>query len=192
MGKSKPNRIWQTLSRLDEVIGMSMLVIMTVMTALNAILRYGFNFIINQAEEIAIISFLWMTYMGICANYKTETHVSINVLVDLLPERIVKVANVIITIFVTFISAVFMYYSAYMTNLVDKTTYIMRLSYFWVYLAMAVCFTLMTIYGCVKLVRQLQGKSTILQETGIVDALDEARMEKEAAELEAANKEGDK
>ncbi len=188
MGNLK--KVFKFISNLDEVLGYLAIGGVTFFTFINVILRYAFDFTISAAEEASLMAFIWLSYLGVAAAFKVDEHIAIDIVIDMLPPKARKVADFIIMVVLTLISAVYTYYSYILTaNTGLKATPVLKLNYAWINVSLVVCFGLMTIYGVIKCVRIIQGKSTKLHDTGMVDVLEAIRLEKAAEEAAAKAKE---
>ncbi len=190
MGNSKIKKVFKFISNLDEVLGYLAIGGVTFFTFINVILRYVFEFTISAAEEASLMAFVWLSYLGIAAAFKVDEHIAIDIIIDMLPPKARKVADFIIMAVLTLISAMYTYYSYILTaNTGLKATPVLKLNYAWINVSLVVCFGLMTIYGVIKCVRIIQGKSTKLHDTGMVDVLEAIRLEKAAEEAALKEKE---
>ncbi len=188
MGNLK--KVFKFISNLDEVLGYLAIGGVTFFTFINVILRYVFDFTISAAEEASLMAFIWLSYLGIAAAFKVDEHIAIDIVIDMLPPKARKVADFIIMVVLTLISAVYTYYSYILTaNTGLKATPVLKLNYAWINVSLVICFGLMTIYGTIKCIRIIQGKSTKLHDTGMVDVLEAIRLEKAAEEAAAKAKE---
>ncbi|MEY8337517.1 TRAP transporter small permease [Lachnospiraceae bacterium 62-35] len=176
MQDKKESRLKYFLLNLDEMLGYIMLTAVVFFTALNVILRYFFHFTISFAEEITLIAFIWSAYLGVAAAYKCEEHIAIDLIINMLPKKILRWVNILITVFETLISGAYLYLGIILCkNVGRKTTTVMSIPYIWVDLCIIICFIFMTVYGIIKIIRQLQGKSPALHKTGIEDVMDTAK-----------------
>ncbi len=181
MGNSSIKRVLKFVANLDEFIGYAALAGLTIFTAINVVLRYFFQFTISAAEELSLITFIWASYLGIAAAFKVDEHIAIDIFINMLPPKARKVADIIIMAFLTLLSGVYTYYSFLLTiNTGAKASRVLSLSYVYINVVLVIGFGLMTIYGVIKIVRLIQGKSTKLHDTGMVDILEAVRAEREA------------
>jgi TRAP-type C4-dicarboxylate transport system permease small subunit len=67
---------------LGSVLGLMVLIVFV-----NVVLRKFFNSGIDFTEEGLRYLFIWMSYLGIVAAFKTDSHIRMTMLTDRLPER---------------------------------------------------------------------------------------------------------
>lgn len=145
------------IRNLDEVISGAFLVLVIGLIVVNVILRYFFNFILNWAEELATLSFVWCVFVGAASAYKTNQHVAIDVLVNLLPKPIRKIMEILIDLFVFVLCLGVTYLSVIIVmNSANKPTPILKLPYSYVNFSMTVGFGLMAVYAGVHLVNKFK------------------------------------
>ena len=143
----------------EEVIGCGFLVLFVGLTIINVILRYFFGFILSWVEEVIVIAFVWSVYTGSITAFRTDRHVSIDVLVKLLPKK----AQRIIEFWVDVLVLGFSLYMAYLgvilcMNVGVKSTMVLRINYVYVNMSVVICFGMISIFGVVKLIRRFTGK----------------------------------
>lgn len=169
---SKQNKLLDYILNLDEILGYVTLTMVVAFTALNVILRYCFKFTISSAEEITLIAFIWASYIGSAAAYKSEEHIAIDIIVNKFPKKLRYYSELAINIFIIIISMSYTYLGIVLCmNAGSKTTLVLRLPYILVDVSIVISFGLMTIYGILKLIRRIKGLSPVLRETGIMDPM---------------------
>lgn len=169
---SKKNKLLDYLLNIDEILGYVTLTMVVAFTALNVVLRYCFKFTISSAEEITLIAFIWASYLGSAAAYKSEEHIAIDIIVNTFPKKIRYYFELAINIFIIILSMSYTYLGIVLCmNAGSKATSVLRLPYVFVDLSIVFCFGLTTIYGILKLIRRIKGLSPVLRETGIIDPL---------------------
>ncbi len=145
------------LKNLDEVVAGIALALIVLCVTVNVVCRYVFGFIFNSAEELAMIAFVWCTYLGTAAAYRHDSHVGINVIVNLFPEGVRKVLDLFVHILVFVLNCVIFYLSIFLAkSSITKSTPILGMSYTFVNLALTLGFLLMMIYGVLKIAKTVQ------------------------------------
>lgn len=143
---------------LDEIIASIALALIVLCVTINVICRYIFGFIFNSAEELAVIAFVWCTYLGTAVAYRRDSHVGINVVVNLFPDSVRNILDLVVHILVFILNCVIFYLSIFLAkSSITKSTPILGMSYTFVNLALTVGFFLMVIYGGIKIVHSIQG-----------------------------------
>src|SRR5512138_3314067 len=99
---SHPNR-WRfpvpqlrfVASNIEEIVAGSLMLVMTLTTCANVILRYAFSSPLMWAEELSRYSFIWLTFMGAALASKHKRHIAIDSVVLMAPARIRALCYVI-------------------------------------------------------------------------------------------------
>ena len=147
------------LKHLEEIIGIGFLIVFVGLTVLNVILRYFFKFILSWAEEAILISFVWCVYLGIISAFRTDRHVSIDVLVKLFPQKAQKIVGYGVDILVLVLSVYMTYLGIVLClNVGAKSTFVLRLNYVYINVVVVISFGLMSVFSIIKLVRRFTGK----------------------------------
>lgn len=123
-------------------------------TAVNVVARYVFSHSIAGAEEVVIICFCYLVFVGAAAAYKAKMHYGVDVLVNLLPEkgkkgllfvtRIIIIAGLLCLTYLSY---------KYAVSSIKRTTAYLRISYFWIDLSLVIGFGLMAVYSVLDLLR---------------------------------------
>ena len=88
---------------LDYIIAGIALIILVLVTFIGVIMRYFLGNPLIWAEEIQLLCFVWIVFFGAGAAFRTGSHVAIDVLVDLFPERVRKIVEIFGGIVILFI-----------------------------------------------------------------------------------------
>jgi len=95
------------LVNLDMILGATIFIIIMFLLSIQVISRYFFNHSLTWTEELSIILFLWMTYLGISSAVTYRKHLRIDALIDVVPFKVKKVlliiSDIIFIIFNTYI-----------------------------------------------------------------------------------------
>jgi C4-dicarboxylate transporter DctQ subunit len=75
------SRIRHLVNRLEEVLIAFLLAVMTALTALQVLLRYGFNTGLIWSLEATTYSFAWLVLLGMSYCVRTRTHIAVDLLV---------------------------------------------------------------------------------------------------------------
>lgn len=98
--EKKKNKVLSFLANLDIVVASVILAILIVLTFLGVIWRYIFNAPFTWLEEVQTSCMVWIVFAAAGAAFRTGNHVAIEMIVDLMPEKMQKVMNVLISIVV--------------------------------------------------------------------------------------------
>src|SRR6476646_4172179 len=89
-----------------EYLCAALLAVLAIMTFVNVMMRYFVNAPVVGVDEIAVIMFAWITYLGALIAVKRARHYSIPLIVDLLPSKLRAIASVLTHVIVVAILGV--------------------------------------------------------------------------------------
>ena len=84
------------INRIEEFIITVCMFGITLLTFFSAMSRYLFNMPVSGADEIASFLFLWAALFGAAAAFKYNKHGSVPLLADFLPEKMRRVADLLV------------------------------------------------------------------------------------------------
>ena len=93
----KDSKILFMLANLDIVIASAILAILILLTFLGVIWRYVLNAPFTWLEEVQTSCMVWIVFAGAGAAFRSGNHVAIEMIVDLMPERMQKVMEGVIS-----------------------------------------------------------------------------------------------
>ena len=76
------------IDRVSRIVVVAALAVMTAIVSVQVFLRYGFNYSIDSADELARLFFVWSMFLGIPHGIRYGVHVGIDVLTVLLPRLV--------------------------------------------------------------------------------------------------------
>ena len=86
-----------------EIIGIVLLVVMSAITFLQVVMRFGFDNPTSWSEELSIVCMTWLGYLGIAVAIRERSHMTVDYFVGLLPilwqKRVEKVNDTLILAF---------------------------------------------------------------------------------------------
>lgn len=94
-GMKKLKRMMSILCKGEEWIEIVLLVLLTATTAIGVIFRYFVNSPLIWTEELARFIFIWMIAIGVGYCATKHLHIKIEMFVNLMPEIVCKIINVI-------------------------------------------------------------------------------------------------
>ena len=102
---------------LDAIVTSITLLLCVVLVNANVIMRYFFNSPIRWSEEVVTSLFVWTVFIGSAYAYRNHSHLGVDILVKLFPEKVRNIVEFIIAIFellvlimLTVISAQYVYH----------------------------------------------------------------------------------
>ncbi|RBW70944.1 TRAP transporter small permease [Bacillus taeanensis] len=79
------------------------LIAMAVLVFGNVVLRYAFNSGITWSEEMSRFLFVWLVFLGAIAAFKDNMHLGVDIVTNMLPEKVKKIAFVISNLLVLYV-----------------------------------------------------------------------------------------
>ncbi|WP_434310070.1 TRAP transporter small permease [Hominifimenecus sp. rT4P-3] len=79
------------LNEFEIYLGTVVFLVLTVLLTIQVISRYVFNSAITWAEELAVIMFVWLIYLGVAGAVTNRKHLKIDALINAVPFRVKRV-----------------------------------------------------------------------------------------------------
>lgn len=135
------------IGRLIDLLAAVPLVVLLVIFNIAVVMRYWFNQPLQWTEEMSGLLMIWIVMLGSISAERTDQHLSIPIVVELLPAKVGAIVNFI----VASLSAAFLLYVSYVgyqlaMSVQYKVTDVLRISYFWIDIAVPVSFILVAFY----------------------------------------------
>jgi len=89
------NRIYSFIKFIEENLVVILLGIMVSNVAMGVFYRYVLNNSLSWTEEVARYLMIWFAYIGMAIAFRDESHVNVNVIVDLFPLSIRHLIRII-------------------------------------------------------------------------------------------------
>jgi TRAP-type C4-dicarboxylate transport system permease small subunit len=135
----------------EEIAAGTFLVLMSLATFGNVILRYAFNSPIQWAEEFSRYAFIWVVFLGAAACSKRKTHIAIDALVTLAPPRMRRLLAILVHGVVLVLMAVVAYYGWVLCRLATQATSTLKIPQYAVYLVVPVSAALIFVHTAIAL-----------------------------------------
>ncbi len=110
----------KVLANLDAVVTGITLTVCVVMANVNVLFRYFLNYPLRWGEEFITSLFVWTVFIGSAYAHRTKSHMSVDILVKMFPEKLqktisllIQILELLILIMLTVISAQFCYHLVY-------------------------------------------------------------------------------
>lgn len=137
----------KTIARLIDWLAAAPLFVLLAIFNVAVVMRYWFGQPLQWTEEIAGLLMIWIVMIGGIAAERSDQHLTIPVLIDILPAKAGALINLIISI----VSAGFLFYVSYVgfrlaSKVQFKVTDVLRVSYFWIDIAVPVGFVCIALY----------------------------------------------
>ena len=98
--KKKENKIVNLLLNIDIAIACTVLAILIVLTVAGVLYRYILAKPFTWLEEVQLACMVWVVFAAGGAAFRTGNHVAIEMVVDLLPKKLQKAVEVLISVVV--------------------------------------------------------------------------------------------
>lgn len=73
-----------------------LMLLISILTFLQVVMRYGFNNALSWSEELVRFLFVWASFMGAAIGVKEYIHIGIDVVVNMLPAGIRRITNTVV------------------------------------------------------------------------------------------------
>jgi TRAP-type C4-dicarboxylate transport system permease small subunit len=144
--KTKP--IFWIFHHIPELIGGIALICSITITVVNATCRYALGFTFAGSDELVIIGFGWAVFPGAAAAFRRKMHMGIDVLINMFPEKIRRITEFCLSVFIAIINAYLTFLGFYLaTHAWQKIMPATRIPYFYLDMAFVVGFAFMTWYS---------------------------------------------
>jgi len=97
------------LDRIEELIVVVMLALMTLLTFLQVVMRYGFNSGFTWAVELTTIFFAVMIFVGISYGVRTGAHIGVDSLIKKFPPRVGRAISIVVVLLCLFYAGLVIY-----------------------------------------------------------------------------------
>lgn len=131
-------KIISIYNKIEEVFLVATIVVSVTLLFINVILRYIFNTGIYGADEIALICFIWMSWLGISIGERQKEHIRIDMLSQSLhglPKKILDITAELITLAILIF---LVYYGVKVVGVFVRkgtVTAMYRIQKYWIYLS---------------------------------------------------------
>jgi len=145
------------VTHFEEISAGTFLVLMSVATFGNVVLRYAFNSPIQWAEEFSRYAFIWVVFLGAAACTKRKSHIVIDSLAALAPEPVRRLLAVLVQLVVLVLSGALTYYGWVLCRLATQATSTLKIPQYVVYLVVPFSAALIFLHTVGDLYRGVRG-----------------------------------
>jgi TRAP-type C4-dicarboxylate transport system permease small subunit len=135
------------LKNFEEIASGSFLVLMSVATFGNVVLRYVFNSPIQWAEEFSRYAYIWVVFLGAAACSKRKMHIVIDAVTSLLPIRAQALCAVLVEVIVLVLMGAITYYGYVLCTMATQATSTLKIPQYTVYLVVPISAALMFLHA---------------------------------------------
>lgn len=135
-----------------------LMLLITAVTVVQVIARYVFNSPIIWSEEFCMVTLIWFGFFCISTEVYLGGHMSIDILYKQFPRSLQYVCDILRNIIITAFSAVMTVYTVKVAMVVGrKLLPISQLPKILIYIPVAACAVLMTVYGILLTIQSITG-----------------------------------
>lgn len=123
------------LKNLDLALASVIFAILVLVTFLSVIMRYFISSPITWTEEVQLACFLWLTFLGAGAAFRSGSHVAVEIIYERLPvkgRQILTVVNWILGIFFLGYMVFLSFHLISMLLTTDRSTYILHIPFWFI------------------------------------------------------------
>lgn len=134
--EKKENKVLSILMNLDIVVASVILAILIMLTFFGVIWRYIFNAPFTWLEEVQTSCMVWIVFAAAGAAFRTGNHVAIEMIVDMMPEKLQKIMEWLISVVVVVVIGYLFIQSLGFIQVFLKSgrsTSMLKIPYAWVY-----------------------------------------------------------
>ena len=135
------------LKNFEEIAAGSFLVLMSVATFGNVILRYAFNSPLQWAEEFSRYAYIWVVFLGAAACSKRKMHILIDAVTSHLPMRAQALCAVLVEAIVLVLMGAITYYGYLLCTMATQATSTLKIPQYSVYLVVPISSALMFLHS---------------------------------------------
>ena len=101
----KDNTLKKVIGNLDIVVASIALIVLIVLTFMGVIMRYIVGKPYTWLEEVQLFCMVWIVFAAGGAAFRTGSHVAIEMVVEMFPEKVQKIISYVIDIVVILVLA---------------------------------------------------------------------------------------
>ncbi|MFI5339100.1 MAG: TRAP transporter small permease [Candidatus Methylomirabilales bacterium] len=135
------------LKNFEEIAAGSFLVLMSVATFGNVILRYVFNNPIQWAEEFSRYAYIWVVFLGAAACSKRKMHIVIDAVTSHLPGRAQALCALLVEAIVLVLMGAITYYGYVLCTMATQATSTLKIPQYTVYLVVPISAALIFLHS---------------------------------------------
>jgi len=142
-------------SRFEELVAGTFLVLMSLATFVNVILRYFFNSPIEWAEEFSRYAFIWLVFMGAALATKYKKHIVIDTMLIVLHGRARAAMTLLADLVSLAVMLVLVYFGWILMTYATQPTATLKIPQYLVYMVVPLSAALIIIHSLGDIRRSL-------------------------------------
>ncbi len=146
----------------EKLIGAIAFSVMLLMVIINVFSRYFLGHSFNYTEEIAFIGFTYCVFFGVAVLYRNHALITIDVVVDRLPENAHKIVRIFNFTVLTLLNVLLAWLSLKLSiGAWIRPTAALRIPYTFIDISATISFLIMSYHSLVFLIKTVSGKEVI-------------------------------
>ncbi|WP_053361742.1 TRAP transporter small permease [Bacillus sp. FJAT-27251] len=110
------------LDRVVDFIGILFIAITTIIVSATVFTRYFFSYTPKWSEEVSLLLFIWIGFLGIAVGFREKLHIGVGLFVGMMPEKAQTFFDYIAKFLVIAVSIIFIIYGYQFTVLMGGST----------------------------------------------------------------------
>jgi TRAP-type C4-dicarboxylate transport system permease small subunit len=155
-------------NHIEEWILVTLLAVSLTSITLQICMRFIFGNSLSWSEELARYCFIWLIYIGIAYGVKLSRHITLDVVYDLVPDKMKKAFQLLSNLLVGAFALIVIYNSYLLIDQIasfGQTSAAMRLNMVYVYLSVPIGMSL-------TIIRLIQN-SIYIMKNGMIDSMED-------------------
>lgn len=149
----KDVRVVRYFNAMIKVGLVGMMMAIAGLTFYQVVMRYVFNSVPSWSEELIRFIFIWCSFIAAAAGVRERIHIGINVFVNMLPDRLVPLTEILVHAFIVVLSFYLIRYGWEATLLTQRQpSPALGLPMSWVYLSIPCMAILVMFYSVLEMI----------------------------------------
>jgi TRAP-type C4-dicarboxylate transport system permease small subunit len=148
------------LRNFEEIAAGSFLVLMSVATFGNVVLRYVFNNPIQWAEEFSRYAYIWVVFLGAAACSKRKMHIAIDAVTSCMSKPAQAFCSLLVEVMILILMGTIAYYGWVLCTMATQATSTLKIPQYTVYLVVPISAALIFLHSLGGLWTDLRGVLT--------------------------------
>lgn len=116
------NKIFDFIYSIMIILAKILLVVMVVVVSAAVFFRFVLNSGIKWSDEVALITMVWFTFIGLAIGVRRSLHISIEIIASVLPQRVNMFLDKFINIVCAFLGVVMVIYGIKLVEFTMEST----------------------------------------------------------------------
>jgi len=116
------NKFILGVDKVLSILGKTLVAVLACGVIISVILRYVFSIAFVSSEELLTMVFVATTFFGAALGLREGEHIAVNNFTAKMPDKLKKLCNILVQVFIIIVSVVMIYYSIRMIQKVGRVT----------------------------------------------------------------------